>query len=433
MRTRFLLIPLFLLAAATPSAGQSLLLNPAVLNGHVGLSTVPDHGGDAVAFLDYRSGSYGAYVVDITHGTEQKVSSIFYAEPGVAVSSSRVAWIGYTPAGQPDVYVLDRAAGGTTKVTSDAAFQNHVDLSEDVLVWQDYRNAGSTGTNADIYLHDFASSVTSPITSDPGYQDLPRVHGNWVVWQDYRHAGSLLNTAEIYAYNRTSKQEHRLTTGTAYRTHPAVWNNLVVWEDHRNGGNGDIYLYDLSTGQETRLTTNAAHQGQPAVFGDWVLWLDYRNSPEQADIYGYHLKTRLEYDLLVHPAHQEAPNLYENHVVWQDYRDGRLDLFSGMLSEPTLVSVDDPDLGADTRLSATPNPFTHSVTFSLEDAPAAASDLTIYDMLGRAVAQRRLDSGSAVVSWNGISDAGHPVSAGVYVAVVRRGGDLYRVTLVRHE
>ncbi len=412
---------------------QPLLDDASVFASVAGLNTVPDHGDGLVSFLDYRDGGYSIIAVDVATKTEQQLERIFYAEPVVSSFGRRVAWIGYTPLGQPDVYLHDGAVGETARITSDADFQNHPDLSENTLVWQDYRNAESDGMNADIYMHDLASQTTSPVTIHPAYQDLPRVHGNWVVWQDYRDADSLLTTADIYAYDLSSNEKHRLTSGTFYRTHPAVWEDLVVWEDYRNGAKGDIYLYNLSTNEETPISTNDAHQGFPSVYGEWILWLDYRNDAEQGDLYGYNLNTQEEYALVVHSAHQEAPHIYNNHVVWQDYRNERFDLFGGTIPPPTSAAAGDIGNLPDFKLSAAPNPFVDSVTFFLADARGGSLNLTIYNAVGRKVYHREIAAGQATTSWGGLADSGASVPAGVYVAVVS-GQDLQLHTVIfRHK
>lgn len=423
---------LFIAIGALPARSQSLLQNPSVFADVHGLNTVPDHGDAAVSFLDYRNFGYSIMAVDVASGTEEQLERVYYAEPTVSTFGPRVAWIGYTAAGQPDVYVHDRQAGSTERVTSDTAFQNHPDLATDILVWQDYRNAGAEGKNADVYMHDFATNTTSAVSTNPGYQDLPRVHGNWVVWQDYRHSSSLLDTADIYAYNIETKHEWRLTGGSAYRTHPAIWGDLVVWEDYRNGDNGDIYLFDLATSQETPITADAAHQSHPSLYGDWVLWLDYRNDTTQADIYGYNLKMQQEHALLIHPAHQEAPHVYGDHVVWQDYRDGRFDLLAGTLSDPTGTMIEDIVNRPFFELSASPNPSTHSVTFTLNDAPDGPLRLTIYDALGRTISRRQLSAGDSTVLWDGVSDTGQSVSSGLYIAVVVGRDVVEQIAFVRH-
>lgn len=379
-------VVLLLLCSTHSVFGQSPLRNPTLFSAVVGLNTVPDHGDLFVSYLDYRNFRYSVVVVEVPSGIESEVAQLSYAEPEVSTFGQRVAWVGYTAMGQPDVYVHDLLANATSQITTDIAFQNHPDLSAGTLVWQDYRNASFGSINADIYMHDFATATTSQVTVDPDYQDLPRTHGDWIVWQDYRHAGDTLDAAEIYAYHIPSQQEMRLTAGPAYRTRPAIWSHAVVWEDYRNGDHGDIYFYDLQSNLEMPITTNPSHQSHPAVFGDWVLWIDYRNDIAQGDIYGYNLTTGEEYPIVVHPTHQDAPRIFDGHVVWQDYRDGLFDLWGGHLdSAPTHAE----DLtGLPDRLtfeSVYPNPAKRTVTVKLRAPSAGELSGAIFDVRGRKV------------------------------------------------
>lgn len=407
---------------------QAPLVDVGVFANVVGLNTVPDHGDKAVSFLDYRDGGYSIVVVDFPTAYEHEIARVFYAEPVVSTFGERVTWIGYTPLSQPDVYLHDRSSGSTSRVTDDAAFQNHPDLGADVLVWQDYRNAGSDQMNADIYMRDLTSGQTSPVTTDPGYQDLPRTHGSWIVWQDYRHSDSL-TTADIYAFDLINRESRRLTTGKFYRTHPAIWNTLVVWEDYRNGENGDIYLYDLASDQEMAITTHAAHQEYPAVYGDWILWLDYRHSNEQGDLFGYHLPTGTEHELVIDQAHQEAPHIYGDHVVWQDYRDERFDVFGGTLIDPEISDIEEGSSHPTVEFTAAPNPFVDDVTFTTIISPTDPLELTIFDALGRTIVRRQISPFEVRVVWNGRSDGGWDAPAGVYIAVLS-GDDTRHHTLI---
>jgi beta propeller repeat protein len=410
--------------------GQSVLEDIGVFAEVRGYNTIPNHGGDAVSFLDFRNTGYSIIVVDAGTGIEQEVARVFYAEPGVTTSGKRVAWIGYTPAGEPNVYVYDRSSGLLQQVTTGADFQNHPDLAPDVLVWQDYRNAGANGPHADVFMHAFASGATSAVTTAAGYKDLPRVSGRWIVWQDFRHS-DMLDTADIYVYDIESSVEKRITSDAAYRTHPAVWNDMVVWEDYRNGDRGDIYLYDLSTNQEQVISTYPAHKSHPAVFGDWVVWIDYRNSLEFGDIYGFDLSTRTEHPLVVHPAHQDAPQIHGNHVVWQDYRDGRYDIYGGYLVANTPTSAESAMENPSAEMSAWPNPSSQLVTFHPSLTRDGIVEFAIYDVMGRVVLTRTIGDFALPLTWDGVSGTGLRASPGVYVAVVRSGQAIQRIAFVR--
>jgi TolB protein len=416
--------------SAGSARAQSVLDDIGIFAEVQGYNTLPNHGGEAVSFLDYRDSGYSIMMVEAGTRLEHEVARVFYAEPTVATFGRRVAWVGYTPQGVPNVYLYDRSGGQVQQITTDAVFQNHPDLTADVLVWQDYRNAGANGPHADVYMYEFATGVTSPVTTAAGYKDLPRVSGRWIVWQDFRHS-ELLDTADIYAYDIETSEEKRITSSSAYRTHPAVWNDLVVWEDYRDGAQGDIYLYDLSTDQEQVISTYPAHKSHPAVFGEWVVWIDYRNSTEYGDIYGYDLNTRTEHPLVVHAAHQDAPQIFENHVVWQDFRDGLYDIYGGSLPESTTTSAEMPTEAGSSVLSAWPNPSSQTVTFNLSLIADGAVEFTIYDLMGRVVSRQTITASGTPLAWDGISDTGISAAPGVYVAVARSGKTVQRVAFVR--
>ena len=410
---------------------QSVSTTPAFFASVEGLNTVPDHGDAAVSWLDYRNGSYRIMLIDLASEIEGVVASPFYAEPEVVTFGDRVAWIGYTPLGVPDVYLHDRSGASTEQVTRDAAFQNHPDVGSRYLVWQEYADSPTDGSGADIRAREGAGKQVVRITDDDAYQDLPRTHGDRIVWQDFRHDPDSLDTAEIYVYDGGTDSEIRITSGSAYRTHPSIWSNLVVWEDYRHGTNAEIYLYDLSSGSETRITNNAAQQSHPAVYGRWIVWLDYRNSTMQGDLYGFNLDTGREYSLVTHPAHQDRPTIHGNHVVWQDYRSGAFDLWAVELLDPGGTDVERSGGPDDADGHAFPNPSSGTVAL-VPDEPFGAGDrVDVVDMLGRTVWSIRPASGARSVDWNGTDGAGRAIPTGVYVAVLQRGHHVDLIVFVR--
>jgi beta propeller repeat protein len=389
-----------------PAAAQPVLHNIRILSNQVGLDVAPGHGDRGVAWRDYRNMAWHIQRYDFGSNLDQRIATVFYAEPGVTTHGGRTAWIGYTALGQADVYVHDSAGGGQRRVTTNAAFQNHPHLHGDRLVWQDFRHAAAGDIAADIYAHHFPTNHTERLTSSGAYRDLPRIHGERVVWQDYRHAGPELKTTEIYVYSFVTRQERRLTFGNMYRTHPAIAGDLVVWEDYRNGERGDIYLYDLSRDEEIEISTYPAQKTQPSVYGDWVLWLDYRAGTSLGDIYGYNLKTGQEYALVVHPDHQEPAHIYEARIVWQDYRDGRIDLYAADLPDPAGTAAEELPAPAEIGMMAAPNPSRSEVVFTRIGGGPGAEDLFLYDLAGRLVWTGRWQEGMISLSWDGSGQPG---------------------------
>jgi len=72
-----------------------------------------------------------------------------------------------------------------------------------------------------------------------------------------------------------------------------------------------------------------------------------------------------------------------------------------------------------------PNPFTQTTTITLALPRPAQSRLVVYDVSGRVVrtlVNGVLDAGIHPIAWNGRTDAGTPVAAGVYFAKLESGG-----------
>ena len=71
-----------------------------------------------------------------------------------------------------------------------------------------------------------------------------------------------------------------------------------------------------------------------------------------------------------------------------------------------------------------PNPFNPTTTLRYDLPEQAFVTLTIYDMLGREIAQlvsTTQEAGFKLVKWGGSDSMGRPVSAGVYLYQIRAG------------
>jgi len=333
---------LFLVLLAPNVHSQGGLVSVSVLDPNVQFPTIPDISGRSVVFLDYRNFAYGIYHVDIVTGIEQmKVPIPLFAEAQVRISENRFVWIGYPNTTQADVYSFNLQTSQTLRLTNNVAFQNYPDIHGNRVVWQDYRNAIVDTFNADIYMYDFSTGQEFQIVSNPSYQSFPAIWGSRIVWQDYRNAHTDSLNADIYLYDLSTSIETQITTNPSYQTFPSIWENRIVWEDFRNG-TGDIYMYDLSTQTERPISTYPAYKTRPVIYRNWIIWQDYRNGTTQGEIFGYHLGTEQEYPLVVQTDHQDLPCLDSNNVVWQDFRNSRFDLYLGVLSGNTTVTLGVP-------------------------------------------------------------------------------------------
>jgi hypothetical protein len=227
------------------------------------------------------------------------------------------------------------------------------------VVWEDYRNAATTG--ADIYGARITADGTVqdangiPITTASSDQLAPAVAGSGgaylVVWQDGRNLAN--SGADIYG-SRVSRAGAVLDAGgipicmaNAAQYSAAVAFNgthfLVVWSDERNLGvtGVDIYGTRVGTAGAVLDSPNLAISQAPgdavspavaSAGGDFlVVWEDGRNSATTGDdIYGARVINGVVSDpsglaIAVAPDFQAAPAVAASGinylVVWQDGRN----------------------------------------------------------------------------------------------------------------
>ena len=198
--------------------------------------------------------------------------------------------------------------GGIFPICTEVEDQVSPAISQDIVVWADYRNG-----NEDIYAYDFAAGNELPICTDSAQQAEPAIDGNTVVWRDRRSGHD-----EIYGYDLSDGNEFVISSINSNKSHIDIDGNIVVWEDKRNG-NDDIYGYNLDTQTEFPICTEAGSIAGPAVSGNIVIWSDYRN--DNWDIYGYDLSTAQEFPICTNDKSQIFANISGDIVVWQDSRD----------------------------------------------------------------------------------------------------------------
>ncbi len=92
------------------------------------------------------------------------------------------------------------------------------------------------------------------------------------------------------------------------------------------------------------------------------------------------------------------------------------------------ISGDQPDVGPSVvthLIGARPNPFRTTTHISFDLARGAHVELEVYDVTGRSVrtlSEGMLTAGRHAIAWDGRSDAGHLVPAGVYMYRLRTNG-----------
>lgn len=118
--------------------------------------------------------------------------------------------------------------------------------------------------------------------------------------------------------------------------------------------------------------------------------------------------------------------------VWSEKVADIEDVF--LASYIPTMSIGGPDFAAPVRLSAQPNPFASSMTFSIESGEAVGYELMVFDAAGRLVrrlAEGTLGPGRRLIRWDGRDAGGHDLPAGAYRASIVTGSRSVSCGLVR--
>jgi hypothetical protein len=317
-----------------------------------------------------------------------------------------------------------------------------------LVVWEDYRNAGTTG--ADVYGARVSGagvvfdSSGMPISSASGDQRNPAAASNgtdhFVVWQDGRNLAN--QGFDIYGARVSSggvvtdASGLPLTQAAGAQYFPAVAFNgseyFVAWSDERNLGTSgiDVYGTRVSTagavldGAGTPVTQAAGDALFPAVAsaggGFLVVWEDGRNfGTTQEDIYGARVNgsgTVLDsagIPISVASDFQAAPGVASTGtnylVVWQDGRTSAItgvDLCGarvatdGTLQDPTGFAINTGPAGQQFPKLASGSPGLFLVVSqSLENGAQRAVGNFVYLNEFPVILSIEVSNGAATITW----------------------------------
>jgi beta propeller repeat protein len=165
------------------------------------------------------------------------------------------------------------------------------DVSGDIIVWSDTRNATS-----DIYGYDIAKGVEFPICTNAAAQSQPRISGDLVVWNDWRNSPSgpgQAGNCDIYGYDLNKKREIVISSDPANEQLIGVDHGKVAFrreyyhisEASKDGELGvyNLWLLDYASGSLDNVTgfrPNSSHAPMTKVskcdFGNGILvWSEH--------------------------------------------------------------------------------------------------------------------------------------------------------------
>jgi len=99
--------------------------------------------GDRIVWGDTRGGLFSLYEYDFNRSDHERLVPVDSLENALTMWGPRVAWM----SGKDEIYAYDLEAGRQVRVTNLASSQAIPWISQDYLVWEDYRNGA-----ADVYI-----------------------------------------------------------------------------------------------------------------------------------------------------------------------------------------------------------------------------------------------------------------------------------------
>jgi Secretion system C-terminal sorting domain len=339
-----------------------------------------------------------------------------------------------------------------------------------LVVYQRYGDSGDNGESLNLYAQrinlDGTLGWDDPleICNETGTQfnvvSQKVESGIVVAWVDRRNGGSqteifgqLINFDGTVDWDANGKSLNSEVNEQKFPSLSSLSDDSdsfwLAWQDFRSGTARDIYAQRFDLDGEPMLAPatgialgNDLHdQTRPAtlaVEGDslWVVWEDVGTSNHQDIHYscvgpdGVVGEEYAEGGLVLSAAYHDQNNVSivpddENGfmAVWEDERSRSIETIRNIYSQrvnPFVsgIATTRDNIPSGWELSdAYPNPFNPSTKIGYKVAKATNVKITVYDILGREVANilnTVKTAGNHIVYWNGKNSSNVPVASGIY-------------------
>lgn len=238
-----------------------------------GHQTEPVISGNRVAWehtdFDIDPGNIDIYVGCITGCTPIQITNAPQLQFRPAISGDLLVWEDGR-SGNPDIFAYWFSqppapySQGENAISIGAALSRNPDVSGTRIVWEQ-RTSGAA--QADIFLFDFATGLATQITTDPANQVRPRISGNLIVWEDHRNAAT--TGVDLYGYDLATSTEFVLVNGPLNEhmqdidVWPAGGWDLAYTVD-QGGGDSDIFVLRATITGVTPYTLSVSVAGAGA-------------------------------------------------------------------------------------------------------------------------------------------------------------------------
>ena len=197
-----------------------------------GDQTLPRISGNLVVWQDHRGSTWDIYKQDLTAIVPGGIPLVTGKGDQTApdVDGARVVWVD-TRSGNADIWTLDPGPMTKRALVTNSARQDQPTLSGHRVVWRDFRRAATNGT--DLYLHDLTTSTTTAILSLLGNQSAPRLSDDMLVYNDGRQAafGRSSYGIDVGFYDITLMEDFDIVSAKGDQKNPAISGGTVLWID----------------------------------------------------------------------------------------------------------------------------------------------------------------------------------------------------------
>lgn len=204
----------------------------------------PDVSGDKIVWEDNRNGDWEIYMYNVGSKSETRITHNSKNQGDAKIDGNIVAWIDYRNAGSTtncDVYMYNIQTRVTTRVTPVSGYYNYIKIDNNHIY---YYSSGK------IRRYSIPTHKTTTVLPNASDYD---VSNDIIVWTDFRNAND-----DIYMKNLKTGRESAVCTAPHTQNHPSINGYTVVWEDWRNG-NADIYMANIAP-PKVVSTTPAKYQ-----------------------------------------------------------------------------------------------------------------------------------------------------------------------------
>jgi beta propeller repeat protein len=202
------------------------------------------------------AGEDGTMLLDPTSGLSRTLATI-----GLANARVSDRWLVYedhppvTATYYSRIKIIDLNTGREILLGNKNFYQRRPSISENVVVWEDWRNQATSGL--DIYGYDLTTGKEFPVVVKPGANSDARISGQWVVYVEPTEQDKYL--AELRAHSLKTGEDYAIgiipaPNNSNNGTYHALDSDKVAWVKNVADGQYELHLSDLTTKTDRQLT-----------------------------------------------------------------------------------------------------------------------------------------------------------------------------------